>query len=126
VWDGWESPRSPDNLELEVHFENGATIQMFASILELAELYNAVVDQQRVDMLIGTGNEVKINKDNGGVVFEVDEYSEETEYEALKERLQDCLREVFTELNAVSGTDERQHIIQEYSELKEVYEIIMG
>lgn len=98
---------------------------MFASILELVELYDTVQAKEEFDMMIGTGNIITARKGEQKLVFTIDEeYDSETTFGELERSIEQLLQDVFSQLN---GGPERMpdYEQKEYPRVKEVYDIIV-
>lgn len=127
VWDGWAYLRTPDNLELTITFESGETADVFAAVLDLAELYEHVVEREPCDVMIGTGDVVEMEFQNDRVTVVLDEQHEEVlSYEKLKSIFEELFREVFAELDVVGSAHVRQQEFEHYEAVAELYERFSG
>lgn len=124
VWGGWQSVRSPDNVEFVIKMPNGESVSMFASILDIVKLYDTVRAKEEGDMMIGTGNIVQTQVSDGEVVLTLDEeYSLKTTFGGLEHFLKQPLQGVFSELDGgpekMPGYEQRA-----YPRIKEIYDSI--
>lgn len=128
VWDGWAYLRTPDNLELVFTFESGDTVNVFAAVLELAELYDHVVKREPCNVMIGTGDivEMEFQNDRATVILN-EQHEEELLSEDLVGLFEDLLREVFAELDAVGSARARQQELDHHHEpVADLYERFSG
>src|SRR6056297_742265 len=96
IYDGWQSVRSPDNIEFTVRLSESQSFEVFASIVELAELYKKVRAEEECDMMIGTGNIIQIETAGEVVIFRFDEqYETVTTFDDLENSIEQLLQNLF-------------------------------
>lgn len=99
IYDGWESVRSPDNIEFTIQFSEDKSLNIYSSIIELIELYNKVRAKEECNMMISTGNIIHIETNDEGVVFRLDEEHEKnTTFNSLENSIEQLLQDLFSEL----------------------------
>lgn len=124
VWDGWQSVRSPDNIEFIIQLSNKEYIDMSASILELVELYDNVRKKEDCDMMIGTGNIIQVKASGEEVVLTIDEeHDVKTSFSSLDLSIKQLLQDIFSELDG--GPSRMPDYEQEaYPCIEEIYSSI--
>lgn len=99
IYDGWQSVRSPDNIEFTVRMSESHSFDVFASILELAQLYEKIRAREECDMMIGTGNIIQIQTAGEGVIFRFDkQYETSTTFDDLENSIEQLLQNLFSQL----------------------------
>lgn len=127
IWDGWAYLRTPDNLEITLTFEGGYSLDVFAAVLDLIELYEYILERTPREVMIGTGDIVELQFDNGRVIFILNEQHEEAmPYSELKGLFENLLRETFDELDKVGSARTRRQEFEHHPEAKTLYERFSG
>jgi len=99
IYDGWQSVRSPDNIEFTVRMSERRSFDVFASIVELVELYEKVRAKEECNMMIGTGNIIQIKTADEGVILRFDErYETSTTFDNLESSIEQLLQNLFFQL----------------------------
>lgn len=126
---GWKHSAIPDNLEITVRGDGGVH-EMQAGLRELLILYDMVLKQSEVSIIVGTGKTIELTDDGNDVLFKKYPLSVQTTYGELQTALEQLLEEVFREQNVKSTEQERQKgledlekILQSRESLFDVFEL---
>lgn len=123
VWDGWKYFRTPDNIEMTFSFDDGETVDVFASVLDLIELHDHVVERTPCDVIIGTGDvvELQFHADRATLALN-GQHGETIPHRELQKAFEELLATVFAELEATGSADDWNRELGRHDRVEELYD----
>jgi len=131
AWHGWQV-RIPDNIEYGLYIDNELVMDGMTSIIDMAEFYNMVYEDQPGELFLGPYTDVSIEKHADYISVVVnnsridDPINIVTSFSELEDVIGDFLFETFESINGSTKYRQNPGQISQYDGVNKAYKRIFG